>query len=471
MPGNLRQAFRDAGQEHVFAFWEDLDSAGRQRLLAQTTRLAPTLADLVAAQSVAIAGLADKPPARKLEPAPVIELPEHGGDPAVRESARSRGEAMLSEGRVAAFVVAGGQGTRLGFDGPKGAYPVGPISDRCLFEIHAQKIRGLARRHGAVVPWYVMTSAATDAATRALFEEHACFGLDPGDVFIFAQDMVPAFDFDGRLVLESRDRIFESPNGHGGSLTALVSSGALDDMERRGVDTLSYFQVDNPLVQVGDPVYLGLHEAQGAEMSCKVLRKPDPDVKWGVVVLVDGVTAIVEYTELDDELRNARDAGGKLVYWAGSPAIHLLATDFVRRIAGDADRWLPYHASAKKIPCVDARGEPVRPDEPNGYKLERFVFDALPAARQTCLVETRASEEFSPIKNAEGPESPSSARRDLVAEYRRWLSEAGIEPPPEDQRIEIDHSQIDGPGDAATSGLSRYDQAPSIIRVQAGTAP
>jgi UDP-N-acetylglucosamine/UDP-N-acetylgalactosamine diphosphorylase len=242
-------------------------------------------------------------------------------------------------------------------------------------------------------------------------------------------------------------------------------------MEDRGVDTISYFQVDNPLVQIGDPVYLGLHEAEEAEMSCKVLRKPDPDVKWGVLVSIDGRLAIIEYTELDDELRNARDERGELVYWAGSPAIHLLRTDFVQRIADDPDRWLPYHVSAKKVPTVDADGRAVQPDEPNGYKLERFVFDALPAARRTCLVETRTSEEFSPIKNAEGPESPSSARRDLVAEYRRWLSEAGIELPPEDQRIEIDHSQIDGPEDAAASGLSRYDQDPSIIRVQSGTAP
>jgi UDP-N-acetylglucosamine/UDP-N-acetylgalactosamine diphosphorylase len=418
-----------------------------------------------------VGALASKPPTRKLEPAPVIELPEHGGDPQLRESARSRGEAMLAAGRVAAFVVAGGQGTRLGFDGPKGAYPVGPLSDRCLFEIFAQKIRGVIRRHGAKMPWYVMTSDATDAATRAIFAEHDCFGLDPDDVVIFSQGMVPAFDFDGRLVLEAPDRIFESPNGHGGALTALDSSGALADMERRGIDTISYFQVDNPLVRLADPVYLGLHEQADAEMSCKVLRKPDPDVKWGVLVLLDGQLAIVEYTELDDELRNARDADGRLVYWAGSPAIHLLCTDFAKRMAADADRWLPFHASAKKIPTVDADGRPVKPDAPNGHKLERFVFDALPAAERTCLVETRASEEFSPIKNAEGPESPSSARRDLVAEYRRWLSEAGIQPPPEDQRIEIDHSQIDGPEDAAASGLSRYDQDPSIIRVQSGMSP
>jgi len=470
VPEPVREAFARCGQDHVFDFWDRLDPRARAALLGQASRLAPQLAGLVAAARNAVDALGKATVRRSMVPAPVISLPEFGGDAQARKSAASLGEEMLAAGRVAGFVVAGGQGTRLGFDGPKGAYPVGPGTDRCLFEIYAQKLAGLARRYGVAVPWYVMTSDATDVETRALFDRRKYFGLDPDDVFIFVQDMVPSFDFDGRLMLDRPDHIAENPNGHGGSLTALVGSGALDHMERRGIDTISYFQVDNPLIRIGDPVYLGLHETARAEMSCKVLRKPHPDVKWGVLVRIDGRVSIVEYTELDDELRGARDASGELLYWAGSPAIHLLRTDFVRRVAGDADRSLPFHASAKKIPTIDASGRPTRPDEPNGYKLERFVFDALPVARRTCLVEVRASEEFSPIKNAEGPESPSSARRDLDAEYRRWLAAAGIPLPPESQPIEIDHSRIDGPDDAVACGITRIDQAPAIIRIQPGSA-
>ncbi len=465
----LRSQLTQLGQEHVLRFWERLDSDARGRLADQLGRLLPGMPALLRARRDAVEAL-EHGRDHKLAPPDVIPLPERGGSEADRAEARSRGEALLEAGRMAAFVVAGGQGTRLGFDGPKGAYPLGPVSDRCLFAIHAQKIAGLRRRTGAEVPWYVMTSPATDAATRALFEHERCFGLDADSVTILTQAMVPAFDFDGRLILETPDHVFESPNGHGGAFTALADSGALDDMERRGVDTLFYFQVDNPLVKIGDPIYLGFHAGVDADMSCKVLRKPDPDVKWGVLARIDERIGIVEYTELDDATRNARDADGELVYWAGSPAIHLLSTRFVRRVAGQAGELLPYHASAKKIPTVDPEGRSDAPAEPNGHKLERFVFDALPAADRVCLVEDRIEQEFSPVKNAEGPESPSTARRDLVAEYRRWLTAAGVPLPPEGQWIEIDHARIDGPDDAIAAGIGSLEAASDFIQVAPGSA-
>jgi UDP-N-acetylglucosamine/UDP-N-acetylgalactosamine diphosphorylase len=464
---SLRGRFAALGQEHVFAFWDRLDEAGRDRLLAQAEDLAPRLEGLVRAQERAVAALSH-PPQGRPEPVSPIPLPERGGDRTQRAAAGRRGETLLGAGRVAALVVAGGQGTRLGYPGPKGCFPVGPVSDRTLYELHAQKIAGLARRSGRSVPWYVMTSPATDAETRELFERRRCFGLPPEDVFVFVQEMLPAFDFQGRLVLAAPDRIFESPGGHGGSLTALASSGALDDMKRRGVDTIFYYQVDNPLVKVADPVYLGLHAEACAEMSCKVLRKRDPEARWGVLARIDGRVGIVEYTELDDELRYARDPSGELVFWAGNPAIHLLSVPFAGRVAENADELLPFHASAKPIPTLDAAGRPVAPAQANGYKLERFVFDALPAAERVCLVEASVEEEFSPIKNADGEESPASARRDLVAQYRRWLAAGGLALPPEDCWIEIDHSRIDGPEDVAAAGLHSLDEARDFVRVAPG---
>jgi UDP-N-acetylglucosamine/UDP-N-acetylgalactosamine diphosphorylase len=366
------------------------------------------------------------------------------------------------------MVVAGGQATRLGYPGPKGAFPLGPVTERSLFEIHAQKLRRLRARSGRDVPWYVMTSQATDAATRRFFADHDHFGLPERDVFFLVQRMVPSFDFEGKLILEAKDRIFENPDGHGGSLTALRESGALDDMRARGIDTLFYFQVDNPLVRIADPVFLGLHTERGAEMSCKVVRKQTPEDKMGVVALVDGEVGVVEYTEIDDAHRTARDEQGDLLFWTGSIAVHVFDRAFIERVVRDAETSLPFHASAKKIPCVDASGETVTPGEPNGHKLERFVFDALAATDRVLVMETERLEEYSPVKNAEGTESPVTSRDELSARYRSWLESAGVDVPADATAIEIDHSRIDGPEDVRILGIQTVAEASDVIRIETG---
>ena len=433
-----RKQYEAAGQGHVFRFWDRLDAPARLALAEQAARI--DLAELrrVHESTKALA----TPGSRRLEPAEVERLPEHGGSAARRAEARERGEALLRDGRVAVMVVAGGQGTRLGSDAPKGLFPLGPATGRTLFQLQAQKIRGVRRRSGAPVPWLVMTSTATDAPTRAYFAEQRFFGLPESDVLFLCQGAAPALDFEGRLILETPGRIAESPNGHGGAFEALADSGALAELERRGVTTLSYYQVDNPLIQLADPVFLGLHDLARAEMSAKVVRKIDPMEKVGVLARVDGRVGVVEYTEIDDAHRFAKDANGELVYWAGSIAIHALEVAFARRIAADAERFLPYHASAKKIPCVDANGAAVKPEEPNGHKLERFLFDALPAAERVVLLEVARDDEYAPLKNAQGSDSPATARAALDAIARRWLAAGGIETP-EDQWIEVDHAKVD----------------------------
>jgi UDP-N-acetylglucosamine/UDP-N-acetylgalactosamine diphosphorylase len=242
----------------------------------------------------------------------------------------------------------------------------------------------------------------------------------------------------------------------------------LDALERRRIDTVFYYQVDNPLVRMCDPVYLGFHEAAGAEVSCKVVRKANPLERVGVVARANGPIGVVEYTELNDEDRFARDGAGELVYWAGNIAIHLFATAFARRVARDAERLLPYHASEKKIPHIDDEGRRVTPAQPNGRKLERFVFDALPAAKGVCIVETDRADEFSPVKNAEGGDSPETVRRGLTARYRAWLAAAGIAVPGGDMLIEIDHSQIDGPDDARRLRIQSIAEAGDVIRIASG---
>jgi UDP-N-acetylglucosamine/UDP-N-acetylgalactosamine diphosphorylase len=462
-----RGRYDDHGQSHVFRFWDRLDETDRQRLLAQAAAI--DLPVVLRAYQAARSALDAEPEAvGRLDPPPVERLPGRGGDAARADLARERGEQLLSEGRVAALVVAGGQATRLGYDAPKGAFPLGPVSERSLFELQAQKIRNLRSRFGRPLPWYVMTSEATDAPTREFFARHDHFGIPSEDVFFFRQEMVPSFDLQGRLLLSEPHRIFENPSGHGGAPTALLNSGALDDMDSRGVDTLFYYQVDNPLVRIADPVYLGFHDEAGAEMSCKVVRKIDPAEKVGLVVRRNGRLGMIEYTELDEEHGEARDESGDLVYWAGNIAIHVFATSFLRRVANDAEALLPYHPARKAIPTVDDDGRPLVPSEPNGLKLERFVFDALPAAERTSVVEADRAVEFSPVKNADGDSSPETARRDLSTQVRGWIESAGIAGLPTTGPVEVDHTRIDSLEDARAMGIRTVDEAPETILTPPG---
>jgi UDP-N-acetylglucosamine/UDP-N-acetylgalactosamine diphosphorylase len=460
----LQAHFAEFGQSHIFRFWDQLDDAGRARLSLQAASIdLAALAGIQATLSDAAAA-----PRSEIEPIEAERLPDHGGDASRAAQACARGDEILASGRVAALVVAGGQGTRLGFDGPKGAYPIGPVSDRSLFEIQAQKIRGLRRRTGRDLVWCVMTSSTTDEATRAFFRKNEFFGLPERDVLFFRQGEIPSLDFDGHLMLEAPDRIFENPDGHGGCLTALSTSGVLAELADRGIDTLFYYQVDNPLVRMCDATFLGYHDEARAEYSCKVARKTDPDEKVGILARSRGRTVVVEYTELDDDDRHSRDDRGDLVYWAGNVAIHLLSTDFVRRVADDADRFLPFHASEKKIPHLDAAGKRVEPAAPNGHKLERFVFDALAAAESVCVVEADRSREFSPVKNSLGNDSPATARRDLIANYHSWLTAGGISPADSSAAIEIDHAKIDGPVEARGLGVRGAADAGDAIRIASG---
>jgi UDP-N-acetylglucosamine/UDP-N-acetylgalactosamine diphosphorylase len=379
------------------------------------------------------------------------------------------GQTLLAAGRVGVMVVAGGQATRLGYDAPKGLFPIGPLSGRTLFELQAQKLRRLGARYGRPVAWYVVTSPATDAATRDAFARAHHYGLGKENVFFLCQGMVPSFDFEGRLILERADRVFENPDGHGGAVPALLRSGALDDMADRGIDTLFYYQVDNPLVRIADPAFIGFHAQRQADVSCKVVRKTDPGEKVGVVARLDGRLGIVEYTELEDAARRERGPDGELRLWAGSIAIHVFGREFLRRIAEQADALLPYHGSPKRIPTLDDQGRPLHPEVPNGLKLERFVFDVLPHAQHASIVETPRADEYAPVKNAEGSDSPATSRRALQDLYRRWLDAAGVGLPPRTTGIEIDHSRADGPEDLRALGIRRADEARDGIRIDVGS--
>ena len=320
------------------------------------------------------------------------------------------------------------------YEGPKGAYPIGPVSDRPLFWFHARKLLGLKRTYGAPVPFYVMTSETNDAATRALFEANDYFGLDRQDVFFFVQGMWPALDPEGRIILDKPGHIFMSPDGHGGTLAALERSGALADMARRGIGQVFFFQVDNPMVDIADPLFVGLHAAKGADMTLKVCKKRDAHEGMGVVVIRDGAYAMVEYSELSDEQMERTNPDGTLWLAYGSPAIHMFSYAFLK---AEAERAMPLHLAHKKIAMVDEAGQVVKPAAPNGYKFEKFIFDVIPNAKTLVTLAFDRTQEFSPVKNAEGNDSPATTKRDLQAKWRRWLAQAGVTLP-DGLPVEID---------------------------------
>ncbi|MBN1256369.1 MAG: UDPGP type 1 family protein [Planctomycetes bacterium] len=423
----LRQDFEAAGQGQVFKYFDELAQEEQQKLL---TDCAAVDLEWISARRQEIKEMGAVPPAPpRLEPAPIITLPESEVEKQQAALAREVGEQALRDGRLAAFVVAGGQGTRLGFDGPKGNFPIGPVTDRTLFQIHAEQIRARSRRYGVIIPWYVMTSPATDGATKEVFQQNNYYGFAKEDVFFLVQEMVPALDFDGKLILASKSGLATNPNGHGGCFRALNKSGASADMKRRGIDTISYFQIDNALVTICDPVFVGYHLLAGAEMSSKVLNKNAPDEKVGTICLRGGKTSVIEYSDLDDENMHACDADGRLKYWAGSIAIHMLSVDFIKRVGTG---MLPWHIAIKEIPCLGPGGQLIDPPEPNAIKFETFIFDALPLTRTSVTMEVVREDEFAPLKNSKGIDSIDSARK-LLSDYAgRMLAEAGVEIPRDD---------------------------------------
>ncbi len=420
VPEALRARLRQHGQEHVLRWWPDLSDAERRGLLGQLEAL-----DL--GQLAQLFGHRDEtftlPPLEAIAPVPVAQL-----DAADRQT-RARGEDALRRGEVATLVVAGGQGSRLGFEHPKGMFPISPVRDHTLFRIHAEKVLALGRRHGKTPPFLVMTSPATHDETVAFFEEHQCFGLPRDGVEFFCQGTMPALDMaTGKLLLEERGKLFTSPNGHGGVLLALADTGLLGRLRDRGVRTIFYYQVDNPVLKMADPLFLGHHLAAGAEVSTKVVAKEGPKDKLGNLVLIHGRCGIIEYSDLPDELANARDEQGRLRFRVGNPAIHLFAVDFLERVSQGAGR-IPFHVARKKVPYLDAAGHLVQPQQENALKFEMFIFDVLPRAERWAVVETTRREDFEPLKNATGPDSPETVRQAMSNLAADWLERAGVRVP------------------------------------------
>ena len=425
---DIRNRFEQHGQGHVFEYWDSLDENERAGLVEQAEEIDLDELDRLIRTLVKSDGAHSDTNYDALEPAPYEKAPSDRSADARWQEAKRIGEEALRAGRVAAFTVAGGQGTRLGYAGPKGTFPVSPIKEKSLFQIFAEKILAARRRYGSEIPWYIMTSHANHEDTVSFFENNGFFGLADDTVRFFRQGRMPAVDFEGRILMDGKSSIAMSPDGHGGSLRALERSGSLTEMEGKGVDLISYFQVDNPHVQVVDPYFLGFHIQAGTSMSSKMLPKAYEKEKLGHFCMAGDRLEIVEYSDMPDSLTSQRDESGELRFLAGSIAIHVLSVAFARSLSSEnSSVTLPFHKATKKIPYIGEGGARVVPDEPNGVKFETFVFDALPFAGPPVIVETTRLGDFSPVKNAEGVDSPETCRGDQQRLFASWLNAVGVD--------------------------------------------
>ena len=427
----IKDSFASIGQEQIFRFWGELNRTERSILLNQLEKIDP-LECQDAWKEINLL----PPPVIKLTPPHAIRStdPLDTGLVSMHES----GEEMLAKGKVAAFTVAGGQGTRLGHNGPKGTFPCTPIKKHSLFQHFAENLSFFTKRYGKCPRWFIMTSQENHTQTRKYFEKNQFFGLDKNRVTFFQQGMMPAFSMDGKILLQEKNQLVMSPNGHGGSLKALVESGSIGLMEEEEIDCISYFQVDNPMVYCMDPTFIGLHKASGSEMSSKAVKKLSSEERVGTFVQTGESLQVMEYSDIPQKISREKQKNGSLRFGLGSIAIHMLERNFVNRVAGSEktkSQGLKYHGAHKKVCCLDKEGSRVHPSKPNAIKAETFVFDALPLARDPLLVEINREEEFGPIKNPSGSDSRSSSEKLQISRNQRWLKVVGV--PEKLNKVEI----------------------------------
>ena len=313
----------------------------------------------------------------------------------------------IRAGKVGAILLAGGQGTRLGFDKAKGMFNIGETKELYIFEQLVRNLQKVTGEAGCFVPLYVMTSEKNDAQTREFFAEHDFFGYDRNYVKFFVQAMAPACDFDGNFLIEAEDSLAMSPNGNGGWFESLMRAGLDADIKEKGVEWLNVFAVDNVLQQIADPVFVGATILSQCVSGAKVVRKADPHERVGALCLEDGRPSIIEYYELTDEMAEATNENGSLLYGFGVILNYLFRVD---KLMECQSKKLPLHVVEKKVPYVDLEGNTVKPTEPNAYKFETLILDMIYMMDDCLSFEVEREKEFAPVKNATGVDSVDTAR-------------------------------------------------------------
>lgn len=392
------QKVKEFGQEHILKYYEELSEAEQAALLAQIEK---TDLNVLTQIESAQAGAAER---GKIQPIYVMKV-----DEIKEKEARFKeiGVEALRAGKVGAVLLAGGMGTRLGSDDPKGMYDIGLTKTLYIFECLVNNMMAVVNEVGAWFPLYIMTSERNNESTVRFLEEKNFFGYNKDYVHFFTQEMAPASDYNGKAYMEEKGRIATSPNGNGGWFSSMERCGILDKVHESGVEYLNVFGVDNVLQKIYDPYFVGAVIEEKVAVGAKVISKNAPDERIGVMCLEDGRPSIIEYYELTDELMNAKDAQGKPAYEFGVILNYLFEVKALEEIAA---KKLPLHTVEKKINYLDENGNLVKPEAPNGYKYENLILDMIQML-DTCLpYEVVREKEFAPIKNKTGIDSVESAR-------------------------------------------------------------
>jgi len=414
-------------QEHILRFWDELDDRRKDILIEAIEAINFDL--LEKAKTLLLKNKVSK---RTISPPEVVKIPETETEMKEEKEAREIGEKCISQSKVAVFTAAGGQGSRLGIDYPKGMYPVTPIRKKSLFQVHAEKILYIEKKFNVIIPWIIMVSRTNKNETVDFFKSKGFFDLNSHYVKFIEQGIFPAIDNNGKIFLQDKYKIFLSPTGHGGTFSALRDSDTISWLKELSIEEIFYFQVDNVLVKILDPVFIGRHVKKNCEMSSKcVLRAPKE--KIGIFVLQDGKPSVIEYSEIpggDNRYDNSKD------FMAGNIAIHMLNVRFAEDESINGLK-LPFHLAHKAILFINEDGKWVKPEMPNGYKFETFIFDALRDTVNTVVMEVKREEEFSPLKNKSGENSPTTVLRDQNRLFASWFESSGVDVPYGDNHILI----------------------------------
>jgi UDP-N-acetylglucosamine/UDP-N-acetylgalactosamine diphosphorylase len=392
------------GQSHLLRWYDELGDMEQEALLTQIEALDPSLLEVFAKY-----GADGEAQRGRLEPLGALTIGEIEEN---RERFETAGLEAIRQGKIGAVLLAGGMGTRLGFDKPKGMYNIGKTHPLYIFECLIRNLMEVVDKAGTFVPLFIMTSEKNDEDTREFFEEQKYFGYNPEYVHFFVQDMAPAVDPDGKILLEEKGRIATSPNGNGGWFSSMAKAGLLGFLQREGIEWLNIFAVDNVLQRIADPCFVGATLLSGSESGAKVVAKADPQERVGVLCLEDGAPSIVEYYEMTEEMITRREPDGRLSYNFGVILNYLFRTDRLTELLGSS---LQTHVVNKKVPYIDEAGSLVKPDKPNAYKFETLVLDMVHQQRSCLSYEVERDKEFAPIKNPDGVDSVVSAQALLEA--------------------------------------------------------
>ncbi len=392
-----KQKLEPYGQTHLLRWYDTLSEYEQSALLEQIEALNLQLLDVFAAHR-------NEAPRGKLEPLGALTLDQIAQRRGEYETA---GLDAIRQGKVGAVLLAGGMGTRLGFDKPKGMYDMGVTQPRYIFECLLRNLMEVVDKAGAFVPLFIMTSEKNDEDTREFLAEMKYFGYNEEYVHFFVQEMAPAVDEQGNILLEEKGRIATSPNGNGGWFSSMVNAGLLPLLEREGIEWLNVFAVDNVLQRIADPCFVGATILSGCSSGSKVVSKAAPDERIGVLCLEDGTPSIVEYYEMTEEMATRREADGRLSYNYGVILNYLFRTERLKALTGAN---MPVHVVNKKVPFLNDDGKLVKPESPNAFKFETLVLDMVHMQDSCLSFEVDRNKEFAPVKNATGVDSVESAR-------------------------------------------------------------